>query len=371
MKVDFSKYPFTVSLNDYMVAVHKYVVDLDSLLENKNIVNLAIKRIESAIKGKVFDGRALSTDDLVISFHIAVLLIKKINSRWLQSRFANFEAERSYRFLQEEDSLSLMNVLRVSGINVGKPRKELRILVGYTRGGREVYDTYDFIVAFQDYLRYTRRFWGESKWKLVNRLVSGGFVYIRRDELVRLGKEVFYAKITDIFDKTGLVPIQTLESLAEKVKQLIPEKYSDTGGLRGLSLTGKGRKVVVEALPPCIKRIYNAMLKGDNLSHHERFAIATFLLALDVELEYLVDLFRSLPDFNEKITRYQIEHLAGKRGSGRKYSPYNCENMRSRGLCVAECGVKHPLTYYFKELRKLKKEKDRGKTQLTSSKTQR
>ena len=371
MKVDFSRYPFLVSLNDYMVAVHKYIVDLDSLLENKSIVNLAVKRIESAIRGRIFDGRGLSTDDLVISFHIAVLLIKKVNSRWLQSRFANFEAERSYRFLQEEDQRSLMNVLRVSGVNVDKPRKELRILVGYTKGGREVYDAYDFIIAFQGYVRYTRRFWGEGKWKLVNRLVSEGFVYIRRDELARLGKEVFYAKIMGMFDEIELVPIQTLESLADKVKQLIPEKYVETSGLGGLSLTGKTGKVVVEALPPCIKRIYNAMLKGDNLSHHERFAIATFLLALGVDTDYLVNLFRNLPDFNEKITRYQIEHLAGKRGSGRKYSPYNCESMRSRGLCVAECGVKHPLTYYFSELRKLKMEKDRGKTQPASSETQR
>ncbi|MCE4614791.1 MAG: hypothetical protein F7B60_04605 [Desulfurococcales archaeon] len=369
MKADFSKYPLLVSLNDYMIAVHKYVVDLDSLLGNRNITDLAVKRIESAIKGKVFERRGLSTDDLVISFHIAVLLIKKINSRWLQSRFANFEAERSYRFLQGEDSQSLISIMRVSGINVGKPLEELKVLIGRTRGGREVYDIYDFVVGFQDYLRYTRRFWGEGKWKLVNRLVSRGFVYVKRDELVRLGKEVFYSKVMETFDRTHLIPIEALEGLVEKVKALIPEKYSDASSLARVLPTGMKGKIVVEAFPPCIKRIYNAMLKGENLSHHERFAIATFLLALNTDIEYLINLFRTLPDFNEKITRYQIEYLAGKRGSGRRYSPYNCENMRSRGLCVAECGVRHPLTYYFNELKKLKKVQ--GKTQSASSETQR
>jgi DNA primase large subunit len=369
MKADFSKYPFLVSLSDYMVAVHKYVVDLDSLLQNTNITDLAIRRIESAIKGRIFDDKGLSTDDLVISFHIAVLLIKKMNSRWLQSRFANFEAERSYRFLQGEDQRSFLNVMKVSGLNAAKLSEELRILIGHTRSGREVYEIYDYVIGFQDYLRYTRRFWGEGKWKLVNRPVSKGFVFVKKDELVRIGKEVFYAKIMEIFDRTQLVPAEALESLAGKVRDLIPEKYSDTGGLSDYPLAGKEGKIVVEALPPCIKRIYNAMLKGENLGHHERFAIATFLLALNIDIEYLVNLFRNLPDFNEKITRYQIEHLAGKRGSGRRYSPYNCENMRSRGLCVAECGVKHPLTYYFNELKKLKK--GREKPQPSSSETRR
>jgi DNA primase large subunit len=361
MGIDYSKYPFLTRLNDYFSAKYKYVPSLDVILENNRLKELVVERIVSAVRGRVFLGSNNPSEDLLTTFHVSILVIKEIGSKWLQGRFANYEAERSYRFLQEEDSTSMIEILRAAGVNVGKLSKEFKLLIGRTRSGREVFDVYDYVIGFQDYLRYTKRFWGDSKWKLVNRLLSKGYVYVKKEELARIGKEVFYDKIMKLFEEIELVPGgELISDLASKVKNSIPSKYYRTEE----TLEGpRARGIVTEAFPPCIKKIYDAMLKGENLSHHERFAIATFLIALGASTEYIVDLFRNLPDFNEKITRYQIEHLAGKKGSGKRYSPYNCENMRSRGLCVADCGVKHPLSYYYRELRKLKS----GRDQLQSS----
>jgi len=361
MGIDYSKYPFLTRLNDYFAVKYRYVPTLDVVLDNNRLKELVVERIVSAVKGGVFIGENIPGEDLITSFHISILVIKEIGSKWLQGRFANYEAERSYRFLQEEDSFSLIEILRHAGVNAGKLSKEFKLLTGRTRSGREVFDVYDFVISFQDYLRYTKRFWGDSKWKLVNRLLSKGYVYVKKEELVRIGKEVFYNRIMKLFEEVELISGgELISDLASKVKDRLPSKYYANEKTLGVSNV-KG--IVTEAFPPCIKKIYNAMLKGENLSHHERFAIATFLLALGADTEYLVDLFRNLPDFNEKITRYQIEHLAGKRGSGRRYSPYNCENMRSRGLCVADCGVTHPLTFYYRELKRLKK----ARSQLQSS----
>lgn len=73
----------------------------------------------------------------------------------------------------------------------------------------------------------------------------------------------------------------------------------------------------------------------------------------------IVDLFRSSSDFNERMTRYQVEHIAGERGSGTKYIPPTCDTLRTHGLCLGmndTCkGVRHPLTYYRVKTGTLKK----------------
>ena len=74
-------------------------------------------------------------------------------------------------------------------------------------------------------------------------------------------------------------------------------------------------------------------------------------------------MFRNMPDFNEKITRYQVEHLAGLRGSGKRYRTYSCEKMKSLGLCKADCGTRSPIQAYYRILSRMVKE---GKLRLDS-----
>ena len=93
--------------------------------------------------------------------------------------------------------------------------------------------------------------------------------------------------------------------------------------------------------------------KGEHLTHHQRFALATFLLNIGMDIEDVLNIFRNLPDFNERIARYQVEHLAGIRGGRKKYLVYSCEKMRTLGLCNSSCDVKNPLVFYWRTLKKL------------------
>jgi len=97
--------------------------------------------------------------------------------------------------------------------------------------------------------------------------------------------------------------------------------------------------------PPCMKAILDALKAGENLPHTARFAITTYLLKRGWDVEQIVDLFRNAPDFNEKITRYQVQHIAGKVGGRKEYAVPSCKTMREWGLCIANCGVKNPLQY--------------------------
>jgi DNA primase large subunit len=71
-----------------------------------------------------------------------------------------------------------------------------------------------------------------------------------------------------------------------------------------------------------------------------------------MDVEEILELFRNVPDFNEKIARYQLEHIAGLRGSRKQYMPYSCQTMKSLGLCpiVGDCGAKNPLIVYRRNI---------------------
>jgi DNA primase large subunit len=85
-------------------------------------------------------------------------------------------------------------------------------------------------------------------------------------------------------------------------------------------------------------------------SHKELFTIAAFLVNRGYTTEQILAMLAERPDFNEKIARYQVEHIAGERGSRTKYKPPSCQTMRSLGLCI-EGGrlcpkwIKNPLEY--------------------------
>jgi DNA primase large subunit len=100
-----------------------------------------------------------------------------------------------------------------------------------------------------------------------------------------------------------------------------------------------------------------------------RFAMAAFLLNIGTNEDDLLKMFKFFTDFDERIARYQVEHIAGKRGSRRQYTAPNCSTMRTHGLCVNPdelCGsIKHPLSYYRRKARSLLRE---GKGRATVEK---
>jgi len=102
---------------------------------------------------------------------------------------------------------------------------------------------------------------------------------------------------------------------------------------------------VTDYYPPCIRHALEVMNQGENLPHSARLMLATYMLAIGKSIDDIVILFHNAPDFNEKITRYQVEHLAGTKGSRTKYSVPSCEKLRNENLCFAteECnGIINP-----------------------------
>jgi DNA primase large subunit len=114
-------------------------------------------------------------------------------------------------------------------------------------------------------------------------------------------------------------------------------------------------KVVAQtAFPPCIEALYQAFSSGRHLSHVGRFALTSFLINIGMPSDKVIELFKGISDFNERLTRYQVEHIAGERGSRTRYMTPKCDTLKTHGVCANPdrlCQqVRHPMAYYRRKL---------------------
>lgn len=104
-----------------------------------------------------------------------------------------------------------------------------------------------------------------------------------------------------------------------------------------------------EVVPPCMRNIIDAFMKAGNLDHYQRVALALYLKWVGFSVDDIVEFFkRHAKDFNERVTRYQVEYLYGLRGSKKDFLPYSCSKLKGLGICLG-CGWdRNPVTFTYK-----------------------
>ncbi len=282
----------------------------------------------------------------IFSFPIAVMLVAATEDSLIKSRYSLAEAKRASELLKAEDEEKLSEVANNFNWNI-----------------RLVNDVklphYVFAVRFPVFLRNATGF-HDKNWKLVNHLLINGDVYLTRREVSRLLEEEVRKYIEEKVD----IRIKSLPSgimaRVNQLRQLAAEKREQ------IQLEEMPKRVVMEAFPPCIKSVYDRVAAGRPASHIGRFALTSFLLNIGMSEEDVFKFFRSVSDFNERMTRYQVEHIAGTRGSGTKYTPPNCATLRTHGICVSpepECrGAVNPLVCYKRKIHNLPEEEPADET---------
>ncbi|MFB0567189.1 MAG: DNA primase regulatory subunit PriL [Candidatus Bathyarchaeia archaeon] len=270
------------------------------------------------------------------SFPIAIMMVAATADSRIKRTYALAEAKRASSVLKGEGKQTIMEIAihfkwKLRPI---QPQPDL--------------PNYDFALDFTDYIRNAATI-QDKKWKLANRLVSKGEVFLTTAEISRLLEEEVRRYIE--------------QKLQMKVKSLPPNIMGRINRLKQLFYEKRGKtsweeipsEVVVVAYPPCIRRLHETISSGRHVSHTGRFTLTTFLLNIGMTTENVIDLFRSLADFKERMTRYQVEHLAGLRGSRIKYIPPTCDTLRTHGVCPSMdkicIKVRHPLAYYRRKLR--------------------
>ena len=110
-----------------------------------------------------------------------------------------------------------------------------------------------------------------------------------------------------------------------------------------------------EAMPPCVRHLIDNLAEGKNVQHMGRFTLASFLVNIGAGEEDIVKAFKPASDFSERMTRYQVEHIAGKRGGRTKYTCPMCTTLKTHGVCYKPddiCStIRNPLSYYKSKAR--------------------
>lgn len=330
-KNDIAKYPFLKEATKYMKIPDLKIQDLTDP-ELQPILNRAKERVEEAILYTRVS-RNLKREDIEIpSYAAAIVLTTATGNSFIQKRYALAEAKQTYEDLREEPKRKLLKFAQNFEWNL-KPNENPEI-------------PFQFALSFTDYLRNTTHLRGK-KWKLVNRLLTDGNVYLTKSETARLLSEEVRKHIEKKLEVTEKpkFPTKIMETV-EKIKKLSTEKIGKA------EMEGFPQKITKEAFPPCIKALYQAISTGRHLSHIGRFTLTSFLTTIGMPTEKVIELFKSFSDYNERMTRYQVEHVAGERGSRTQYIPPKCDTLKTHGVCTNPddlCRkIRHPLAYYRK-----------------------
>ena len=335
-RADLAKYPFLAEASEYIKELGLSIDDVASP-EFGTILDRAEKRLEEALsKGRVSHNGADEKTE-ILSFPVSNLILSLTGEERARRRFALAEAKRAYELLRQEPPEKLEHIAtKTFGWKLKRVDAQL---------GRRVYD---FAVGLTDFLRNAGLL-REPKWKLSNRVLDHGFVYATRDEVARLLEEEVRTRIVERASKPPREIPKLLQPKVEQTKGLIVKWL-------GIPTTYELPKVPVpEAMPPCVRHLIDELGEGKNVPHMGRFTLAAFMANIGADEEEIVRAFKPASDFSERMTRYQVEHIAGKRGGRTKYTCPMCTTLKTHGVCYKPdevCAtIRNPLSYYKKQAR--------------------
>ena len=341
---DLAKYPFLKGTAERIRALDLRIETLLSP-DMARILERAKERVsDSIIFLRVRDPneKIKNLDTEIYSYPVALLLVSATENSFIRKRYAVAEAKQAGQALAEEPKEKVLRIAENFGWKICLSGQSSKV-------------PSDFILHFTDYLRNTAQLSTSPEWKLVNRIIIEGNVYLNQSDVVRLLEEEVRRDIEKRLALTELakLPPQIVE-IADGLKKLAVEKIGAS------EMEGFPKTVIQEAYPPCIRALYEAASASRHLSPVGRFTLTSFLINVGMTPEKLTELFKSFSDYNERMTRYQVEHIAGSRGSGTRYTPPNCDTLQTHNVCINRdelCrGARNPLIYYKRKMKRVGRE---------------
>lgn len=324
-KLNFLKnYPFLKEASNYVKDLDFSLNELLTDMAFEQVRILGKERVIKAIKGIDIQEDYGRPEIEILSYPTARIIVSCIKDNYLIQRYAHSESESSYHKMKNESLDNLLLIAKDFGINP-----------------QITPNTPIIHLHFTDYIRLARNI-KEKKWKLVNRKLENGYVEVTKQEFARLLQEAIRERIQ------SKLPLEipkdmsfVLREYIAEVKQVLNKKEKEK-----IKIASKSdASLKTDNFPPCIKNILDNLTKGVNLAHSARFALTSFLLNIGMEVDKIINLFNTSPDFKEDKTRYQVQHI-----SSGKYIPPSCATMVTYSQCIGKdelCKrINHPLSYY-------------------------
>jgi DNA primase large subunit len=323
---DFAKYPF---LKQASKQIEELQFTIGTLSSEKLVFDRAQSRVEKAIL-EVNTGEAIRDKRAEISsFAAAFILVIATKNSWIKKRYALAVAKMAHAQMLVESKEKIFAIA-----------KDFEWDIEEGAFGK------DFRVGFSFYLKNAAHMHG-SEWKLVNQILEKGRVYLNKDKVVRLLQEEVKHRVEK------RLYVSEIKNLPEEITAIAENLIKLAQEIMGQEIDEMPRVVVQAAFPPCINALYADAAQAHHLSHIGRFTLTSFLVNIGMTPEGLNDMYKTFSDYNERLTRYQIEHIAGERGSGTKYTCPQCSVLQTHGVCKNRdelCRhIYHPLGYYKKK----------------------
>jgi len=175
---DLAKYPFLNDASEYVRETHFDFQEFNRP-EMNHIIDRAAERLDKEITKGLPDEKLDKYEIEILTFLVTLIMVKSIGTEPILRKHALFEAMRVEKFLtddllrersEQKKRLLLSTIfeeLFKMNVDIGEDDNRL------------------FKVKITDYLMRASHF-HEQDWKLINRLVYKGFVYLDADETVRL-----------------------------------------------------------------------------------------------------------------------------------------------------------------------------------------
>ena len=274
-----------------------------------------------------------------LSYLYARLLVSAVPQGAAIRRWAVAEAKRAGAELAKAAGEEVAEVAR-------------RLDLGFEGGPRE------YSIPLVEYVRLATPI-REAAFRLAQQRLRQGRVPVHSERAARLMQEGIRA---DLSTPMALAP-ELRSMVAQREREFLEELARRMPAPTGRPSLAPGA-VRADLFPPCIRKMRRMLQGGENLSHSGRFALAAFLYRIGADTDAIVNEYRGAPDFDEGVTRYQVEHIT-RHAAGRGYEPPECATLRSHGLCFRsgdpgardeadrrpddrcfEPNLVHPLQYY-------------------------
>ena len=276
-------------------------------------------------------------DEINIHVYLIIkILLYLLDDKSISNRIANLYSKVTYSELIKEDDAYLYDICKDLNLDILYYQIPVKYGIIITKDQQE--DLYsNFRIHYTDYLRLSVNLRDEFR-KLINNPLSEGYVFLQKRNLSRLLQEFVREKffLKDGDDKSSiealkknLLKIKDFSELHERILANWELKKEDFEySIEFKSLDGSD---ISTNFPPCIKEILSKIQEGQNLIHNERLFIVWFLIAVNYQVDTIINLFSSMPDFNREKTAYQVNYAKKK-----MYTPYKCSTLKSFNLCMAK-----------------------------------
>lgn len=261
----------------------------------------------------------------LLAYPVARMIVSAVADPMFVKRYAIAEAKRVTRYLRSSDLSLTMRVADELGLQINK-------------------DNGNLAVDFTDFLKYSSSLRSKD-WKLINQQIKEGKVLLNQYKVTRLVEQLITDKIS------SELPLEVNDDIISAFSPVVGEIKDTLAEERKNREAGDLGRVSIVRFPPCMRKLLAMMQAGENVPHTGRFALVTFLHALGMESDDILQIFSTAPDFDESKAMYQIKHIVGET-SGTEYTTPECSTMKSYGICFdpddlcKRDWMTHPLTYY-------------------------